>query len=155
MRTALSGVFDPLEPGLSLPDRLDALERWETAWMEMDLRVPNAIIDPPVFADVIVPRRGFLYGQYLIMYLERMRESAFYSFLNIHAMSSHTNAARWTTIELDTLTFVFAFAPELNLAVTIWCVNLPVFIHSFSSGTLINLYHLGHQPLSTTWKQQL
>ncbi|KAF8502718.1 hypothetical protein F5888DRAFT_1114848 [Russula emetica] len=30
-RTALSGVFDPLEPGLSLPDRLDALERWETA----------------------------------------------------------------------------------------------------------------------------
>ena len=26
IRTALSGVFDPLEPGLSLPDRLDALE---------------------------------------------------------------------------------------------------------------------------------
>ena len=50
-RTALNGVFDSLEPGLSLPDRLDVLERWETAWMEMDLREPNAIIDGPVSAE--------------------------------------------------------------------------------------------------------
>ncbi len=42
MRTALSGVFDPLEPGISFPDRLDALERWETGWREMDIREPVA-----------------------------------------------------------------------------------------------------------------
>src|SRR6266436_5933375 len=47
LRTALSGVFDPLEPGISLPDRLDALERWETAWREMDLGKPIGVISAP------------------------------------------------------------------------------------------------------------
>ena len=149
VRTALSGVFDPLEPGLSLPDRLDALERWETAWMKMDLREPNAIINAPVFDGVIVPRQGFLYGQYLIMYHMTSAASAFYSFFDVHAVSSHTNAARWTTIEVDSSTFVFAFAPELNLAVTISCVYLPVSTLSFSFGTLINLFYLGNRSLLT------
>jgi hypothetical protein len=154
MRTALSGVFDPLEPGLSLPDRLDALERWETAWMEMDLREPNAIINQPVFVDRVTrPGRRFISAQYFIMYHERIGESAFYSFLDIHAMSSHTNlnAARWTTIEIDTPIFTFAFAPELNLAVAISCVNLPVSAHSFSFGSLINSYHnhVGYRSILT------
>jgi hypothetical protein len=152
MRTALSGVFDPLEPGLSLPDRLDALERWETAWMEMDLREPKAIIVAPVFTDrETMPGRGFLSGQYFITSLKRIGASAFYSFLDIHAMSSHTNAARWTTIETDTPIFAFTFAPELNLAVTVSCVNLPVSAHSFSLGTLVIIsYHVGHRLLLTT-----
>ena len=68
-RTALSGVFDPLEPGLSLPDRLDALERWETVWMEMDLRKPDAVIDVPVFAESEQrPNSGLLSGKYFIVY---------------------------------------------------------------------------------------
>jgi hypothetical protein len=140
MRTALSSVYDPLDPGLSLPERLDALERWETTWMEMDLHEPNAVINAPVLAgSVLMPGRGFfLSGQYLIMSHERIGASAFYSFLDIHARSSHTKAARWTTIEIDTTILAFAFASELNLAVAISCVNLPVSAHSFSSGTLIN-----------------
>jgi hypothetical protein len=44
----LYSVFDPLEPGLSLPDSVSTLERCETAWMELDLREPNAGIDAPV-----------------------------------------------------------------------------------------------------------
>ena len=158
MRTALSGVFDPLEPGLSLPDRLDALERWETAWIEMDLREPNAIIDAPVFAETItIPGSAFLSGQYFITYHERIGPlvgaSAVYSFLDIHARSSHTNPAHWTTIKVDTPVLAFAFAPELNLAVAIWCVNLLVFAYCFSSGTLINSHHVGHRPLSTARKR--
>jgi len=130
MRTALSGVFDPLEPGLSLPDRLDALERWETAWMEMDLREPNIIIDSPVSAKnlPVLTRGGLLSGQYLIMYNETIAP-AFYSFLDTHARSSHTNTARWTTIEVDTPVLVFAFATELNLAVAISYVILPFSAH--------------------------
>jgi hypothetical protein len=148
MRTALSGVFDPLEPGLSLPDRLDALERWETAWMEMDLREPNSIIDA-VFAHGGTwnpTGRGFFSGQYLIMW-HAIGTSAFYSFLDIHARSSHTDAARWTTIKIDTPILGKAFATELNLAVAISCVNLPVSAHSLSSRTLINSHHVGyHRP---------
>jgi hypothetical protein len=152
MRTALSGVFDPLEPGptLSLPDRLDALERWEAAWMKMDLREPNAIINAPVFDSTYDPLQGFLYGQYLIMDYVRIAASASYSFLDIRAMSLYNNAARWTIIDVDTPTLVFTFAPELNLTVTISYVNLLVSTHSFSFGSLINSYHLGDRPLLTT-----
>jgi hypothetical protein len=132
-RTALNGVFDSLGPGLSLPDRLDVLERWETAWMEMDLREPNALIDGPVSAEgVPLLGRRYLSGQYIIM-TESFGTSGFYFFLDMHARSSHTNAARWTTIRIDSLVFAFAFVSELNLTVTISCVNLPVYTRSFSS----------------------
>jgi hypothetical protein len=140
MRTALSGVFDLLEPGLSLPDRLDALERWEIAWMKMDLREPNTIIDAPVFAESgFGPDRKCLSGQYYITCLEKIGAStAHYSFLDIHrdARFSQTDAARWTSINVDPTTvtipvLVFAFSPELDLAVAIGCVT--VFAHSFSS----------------------
>jgi hypothetical protein len=149
MRTALSGVFDPLEPGPSLPDRLDALERWDTAWTKMNLREPKAIIDPPVLSDSVrMPGRGFLSGQYFIMHRWHRRfgasESAFYSFLDIHAMSSHTNASRWKTIKVDAPISAFAFAPELDLVVAISCVTLPVSAHSFSFGTS---YHVGHRSI--------
>ena len=154
MRAALSGVFDPLEPGPSLPDRLGTLERWETAWIEMDLHEPNAIIDAPVFAKgETFPGRTFLSGQYIITYRRDFDGSAiYYHFLDIHSRSPHINAARWTTIKVDTPVNLFAFAPELNLAVAIRCVNMPVSVHSFSSGTLINPYHIGNRSLSTTRK---
>ena len=81
---------------------------------------------------------------------ERIGASAFYSFIELHAIFSHANAARWTTIEDDNLILLFAFAQELNLAVAILSVNLPVSAHSFSSVTLINSYHVRNRPLSTT-----
>jgi hypothetical protein len=106
--------------------------------MEMDLRKLKAIIDLPVLTgltdSVEMPGSGFLFGQYLIRYYETTGASAFYSFLNIHALSSHTNAARWTTIQIDTPISAFAFAPELNLAVAVSCVNLPVSAHHSHPG---------------------
>jgi hypothetical protein len=145
-RTALSGVFDPLESGLSLPDRLDALERWETVWMEMDLREPDAIIDVPAVAEGEGwPDSGFLSGQYFIVY-HQYDISLGYAFLDMHARSSHINAAHWTTIKIDTPKILaLAFASELNLAVAISCVNLPVSARSVSSGgTPIYSCHIGH-----------
>ena len=123
-RTALTGVFDPLYPGPSLPDRLIALEQWETAWMELDLREPNASIDAPVPAKSGPPVE-FSFGRYFVVIREGYGISAGYSFLDMHARSSpHTNASRWTTIEINTPNvLVFAFASELNLAVAISCVR--------------------------------
>ena len=156
MRTALSGVFDLLEPGLSLPDRLDSLEQWETAWMEMDLREPKAIIDPPVFIDTAtpggtIPGHGILSGRYFIMCNNLKRiGSAFYYFLDTHAMSSHSNAAHWTTIQIDNPTSAFAFSPKLGLTVAISCVNPPVSVHPFSFGALvIKLYYVVYRPILT------
>ena len=123
-RTALSGVFDPLDPGLSLPDRLQALERWETGWMELDVRKPNASIDAPVPTKSSPPVE-FSFGRYFVVIREGYGISAGYSFLDMHARSDpHTNASRWTTIEINTPNvLVFAFASELNLAVAISCVR--------------------------------
>jgi hypothetical protein len=124
IRTALSGVFDPLDPGLSLPERFDALLRWETAWAEVDLHTPNARIDAPVPAGRGHPVE-FSFGRYFVVIREGYRKSAGYSFLDMHStFSSHANAALWTTIKIDTPNvLVFAFASELDLAVAISCVN--------------------------------
>ena len=124
IRTALSGIFDPLDPGLSLPERFEALERWEKSWAEDDLRAPNATIDAPVPAGRGHPVE-FSFGRYFVVIREGYARSAGYSFLDMHSsFSSHTNAALWTTIKIDTPNvLVFAFASELDLAVAISCVR--------------------------------
>ena len=125
-RTALSGVFDPLalDPSISLPDCLDELARWETAWIELDLRESNASIDAPVLAKSGPPVE-FSFGRYFVVIREGYGVSAGYSFLDMHARSSpHVNVSQWTTIEINTPNvLVFAFASELNLAVAISCVR--------------------------------
>jgi F-box associated protein len=118
MRTALSGVFDPLEPGISLPDRLDALERWETAWREMDIRKPIASIDSLFHAVGGLPSRCFG-EQHIVAFCTGFDVPASYSFLNLHTWSSSTpDVARWTAVEInDPNVLSFAFAPELDLSV--------------------------------------
>ncbi|KAI9454182.1 hypothetical protein F5148DRAFT_445625 [Russula earlei] len=126
IRTALSGVFDPLDPGHSLPERLVALHRWEIAWAEMDLRVPDVHIDAPVPIK-IGPPVEFSFGRYFVVIREGYGRSAGYSFLDMHAgFSAHADAARWTNIEVDTPNvLVFAFASELDLAVAISAPDTP------------------------------
>jgi hypothetical protein len=126
LRTALSGVFDPLEPGISLPDRIDALERWETAWREMDLSKPIASIDACVHAVNVSEYLVDYFGeQHVIVCRAGFGEPAGYSFLNLSTWpSSPTNVMRWTTIDIQIPNVLtFAFAPELNLSVTFSYVN--------------------------------
>ncbi len=118
MRTALSGVFDPLEPGISLPDRLDALERWETAWREIDVRKPIASIDALI--DTVGEQPiDFVGEQHIIESHTGFGVPASYSFLNLHTWSSSApNVARCTAIEVkDHSVLSFALSPELNLSV--------------------------------------
>ena len=120
LRTALSGVFDPLEPGISLPDRLDALDRWETVWREMDLSNPIGSVDALAHAVLLNASEqivNFFGEQHVITC--RLGAPADYSFLDVHTWSSSpTKATGWTTIDIpDPNVFLFAFAPELNLSV--------------------------------------
>jgi hypothetical protein len=151
IRTAQSGVYDPLEPGLSLPERLDALQRWETAWAVMDLREPSVRIDIPVTSK---DERSveFSFGRYFLVIREGYGWPAGYSFLDMHAaFSPHADTPRWTDIEIDTPNvLVFAFASELDLAVAISCVcwlrsppPLPLPLRDS-----LKSYRLGHRPLS-------
>ncbi len=149
-RTALSGVFDALKPGIPLTDRLDALKRWETAWMKMDVRKPIAIIDP--LLDFVDDSPLEYFDQHIIESHTGFGVPASYSFLNLHTQSSSTlNVARWTTIETNVhnvLTFVFA--PELNLSATFSSSYVkrlvtarPLFL---IVGTLLNPCGIEHQP---------
>jgi hypothetical protein len=132
LRTALSGIFDPLEPGISLPGRLDALERWETAWREMDLSKSIARIDAPAHAVIISepnePIESHLWEQHVITFRTGSGVLASYSFLDLHTWSSSpTNTTRWTTIDIqDTNVLSFAFSPELNLSVAFSYVKQPL-----------------------------
>jgi F-box domain len=124
LRTALSGVIDPLDSGLSLPERLEALERWETAWAEMDLRESNTRIEAPIPAGRDNPVR-FSYGRYFVVFREGHLKPAGYSFLDMFStFSSYADTAHWTTITVDIPNVLtFAFSPELDLMVTISCVG--------------------------------
>jgi len=122
LRTALSGIFDPLEPasGISLPDRLDALERWETAWREMDLSKPIASVDALVHTGFTSqPTVSHICEQHVITLRTGFDVPACYSFLDLHTCASEpANVTRWTTIDIQTPNVLsFAFAPELNLSV--------------------------------------
>ena len=126
LRTALSGVFDPLEPGMSLPDRLDALERWETAWREMDLSNPIAVIDaPPDSSESFVD----CFKQHVVACHTTGfddSKSASYSFFDLSTWPpSPTDVMRWTTIYIPNRNVLsFTFAPELNLSVAFSYVKM-------------------------------
>lgn len=117
LRTALSGIFDPLEPGISLSDRLDALERWESAWREMDLSKPIASIDALVHDAIISePTVSYFGEQHVVTFRTGFGVPAGYSFLDLHTWSS--SSTRWTIIDIQKPNVIsFAFSPELNLSV--------------------------------------
>ena len=148
IRTTLSGVSNPLNPGISLSNHLDAFNQWETAWREVDLRKPNASIDEPVLAEND-PEMEYSFGRYFVLSREGYGISGpGYAFLDLHARSSssHTNAARWKTIKVKAYNLILAFAPELDLAVAIEYVGQLALPFSFSHATLLNLHHIGHRP---------
>jgi F-box domain len=159
LRTALSGMFDPLYHGLSLPERLEALERWETAWAEMDLREPNRPIETPIPTGPDHPGEC-LFGQYFTVFREGYAKPAGYSFLDVHStFSSHADTALWTTVEVDIPNvLVFAFAEALDLIVAILCVSqLLAHPHYTPSASrlicdLLNPCRLGHPTFRTTRK---
>jgi F-box domain len=124
LRTALSGMFDPLDSGLSLPERLETLERWETAWAEMDLREPNTRIEVPIPADPSHPVK-FSFERYFVVFREGCATPAGYSFLDMcSTFSSRADTALWTTIKVDIPNvLVFACSSELDLMVAISCVT--------------------------------
>jgi len=132
LHTALSGIFDPLEPGLSLPERLDALERWETAWREMDLSNPIASTDALGHAVIthVEPSVSYCGEQHFVIPSTGFGIPASYSFLDLHSWpSSPSSVTPWTTIDFQTPNVLsFAFAPELNLSVAFSYVNTLFFI---------------------------
>jgi hypothetical protein len=161
LRTALSGMYDPLDPGLSLLERLEALERWEIAWAEMYLREPNRRIEIPILTGPDCSSDFLFGGQYCVVFRKGYAQPAGYSFLDMRSIfSSHVDTALWKTIEVDTPNvLVFAFAPCLDLIVAISCVTqLLAHLHYTPSASrlicdLLNPCRSGHPTFRTTRNQ--
>jgi F-box domain len=123
LRTKMAGVHDPfLLPGLSIPERLSALERWERAWHNLDLRRQPAL-------ECIVPRdvsasilRYEIHGGYLVG-ARRFRVDADrplgYGFVDLHEAVGRGYPS-WNNVDLHRSLSVFSYCfnvEEHNLAV--------------------------------------
>ena len=146
LRTALTGIFDPLEPGISLPDRLHALERWETAWREMDLSKPIVSIDALVHSFTVEPLVSYCGEQHVITFRAGLGVPAGYSFLDLHTWSSlPSNVTHWTTIDIQILNVIsIAFSPELNLSVAFSYVETFCLEGGFTQSLSHRVPFLGH-----------
>jgi hypothetical protein len=101
IRTALSGMYDSLDPGPSFPGRLVALEQWEAAWQAIDLRESHSLIDVPLPKKARRQQVELSLRRYFVVIAEGYGREAGYSFLDMHATfsSQHTETACWMSIK--------------------------------------------------------
>ena len=123
LRTKMAGVHDPfLLPGFSIQERLSALERWESAWHNLDLRRQPAL-------QCIVPRdvsvsilRYEIHGGHLVgarRFPVDADRPLGYSYVDLHDAVGRGHPS-WNNIDLHRSLSVFSYCfnvEEHNLAV--------------------------------------
>lgn len=109
-----TGVYDPLDAGFTIPERLERLRLWEKNWETLDIPETSARITFDL--DIWSPLIGSLHNGHLIV---TDANPVVYASSNISSLPS---AAPLRTIELGNLTLiregrlhVFAFADEYDL----------------------------------------
>src|SRR6266702_762128 len=60
-----TGVYDPLTPGLTFPERIEKLRRWEKAWEDLD--IPETTARVTFDLDIWSPLIGSLHNGHLIV----------------------------------------------------------------------------------------
>ena len=120
VRTQIAGVQDPFLPGLSIHERIAALERWERAWHGLDLRQPALQCVVP--RDITVGAIGYeIHGGYLIATRRFPVDDRpmGYSYMDLHD-AVQRGCASWNKVDLPQSQFVFSYCfnvEEDNLAV--------------------------------------
>ncbi len=120
IRTKIAGVHDPFLPGLSIHERLSALDRWEHAWHDLDLRKPTLQCVVPRDISVSVLRYE-IYGGYLIgpRRLPADDRPLGYSYVNLHNAVKRGHVL-WYNVDLHQSLSVFSHCfnvEDYNLAV--------------------------------------
>ena len=133
LRTQIAGVQDPLLPGLSIPERISVLERWERAWRSLDLRQPSLQCVVP--RDITAGAIGYeIHGGYLIA-TRRFpvdNRSMGYSYIDLHD-AVQRGCASWDNVDLPQSQFVFSYCfnvEEHNLAVILVLCSGPSYFLS-------------------------
>ena len=113
-----SGVYDPLTPGLTFPERIEKLRRWEKAWE--DLNIPETTARITFDLDIWSPLIGSLHNGHLVV---TDADPVVYAFSDLSRLP---RILPIRSIEFGNLTLVreglvhaFAFADEYDLVVII------------------------------------
>ncbi|KAI0252295.1 hypothetical protein BJV78DRAFT_1153850 [Lactifluus subvellereus] len=121
LRAGRSGLHDPLLPGYTLPDRIEALERWETSWKTID--IPNSLHFKYLVACKLEGERAFSWticDDFLIM--TRFSDPAGYAYVDLRALQPVGGIDPWTKIMNNSWRGKecrFAFSVEQDLVVTV------------------------------------
>jgi hypothetical protein len=109
-----TGVYDPLDAGFTIPERLERLRLWEKSWENLDIPETSSRITFDL--DIWSPLIGSLHNGHLIV---TDADPVVYASSNISSLPS---VAPLRSIELGNLTLVqegllhvFAFADEYDL----------------------------------------
>jgi hypothetical protein len=109
-----TGVYDPLDAGFTIPERLESLRHWEKSWENLDIPETSARITFDL--DIWSPLIGSLHNGHLIV---TDADPVVYASSNISSLPS---ISPLRSIELGNLTLVregllhvFAFADEYDL----------------------------------------
>ena len=113
-----TGVYDPLTPGLTFPERIEKLRRWEKSWE--DLNIPETTARITFDLDIWSPLIGSLHNGHLIV---TDADPVVYAYSDLSRLP---RILPIRSIEFGNLTLVreglvhaFAFADEYDLVVII------------------------------------
>ena len=120
IRTKIAGVYDPFLTGLSIHERLSALENWERAWHDLDLRKPTLHCVVPRDISVSVLRYE-IHGGYLIgtRRLPVDDRPLGYTYVNLHEAIKRGYVS-WNNVDLHQSLSLFSHCfnvEDYNLAV--------------------------------------
>ena len=129
IRTMLHGLHDPLISGISIPERIKALDAWERAWLELSVsnkpfqRHPLSTVG--LDAKKCVAQSGVLFGTQF----NGIRLAGGYSYIDVlHSLNESKSVGRFSIPNIggDICVQSYTYAPENDLMAIIYqFVSLP------------------------------
>ena len=124
IRVGKSGLHDPMLPGYTIPQRIDALERWEAAWRNLEAQssfqarrivacgLPGGRCAEYIFRnDFLIATSGYLFDPH-----------PSYGYVDLRVSQPGGEMDSWTRIIMDNWfgkMYRFQFFPEQDLVVAV------------------------------------
>ena len=122
IRLGRSGLYDPQFPSHTVSQRIDALEKWETAWNDVETKSLSQVkykVACPFKCRFDCTSR--IHNDFLIVTKSRIFDSPGYGYVDLRAFQSEGEKCSWTTITNHSWGYTnskhcdFAFSAEEDL----------------------------------------
>ena len=127
IRVGRSGLHDPLLPGYTIPQRIEALEKWEATWSDLEM-----IESSCCHVKHMVPHEdrsgggtGRIQDDFLILisdYSDRYTSTPGYRYLDLRTFQPEVEKDPWTNISSESWRYKrchFVFSVEQDLVLVI------------------------------------